>query len=831
MTFEHHLVGYVHPSLADAAEWRQFLDAAIPVGIYTPDGLLLLASRRMLNLFGFPLERLVGHGWMSALYPDETRRSAVLKMNEQVVSSHVPARVLREVTCADGTMLSLELTATAVHQRDGTPVILSVVNAIAAGLHVTPSMPSVDGPRGYRELVEGAPDLLLRAEAESGHLVFVNQFIESITGYPPAAFYADPALWASLLGAKQYAHWRQTLSHMKAGGQRFFDLTFGEGDQQFTIEQQLWGVQSTLRVDDGGGTVHFVEGCGRDVTGVRRLGELTARKAEWRTAEHLKSELVANVSHELRTPLVSIKGYIELLTAGALGPLTDAQSRGLEIAQVNAQRLSQLIESLLDFSRAETGRLSVNRALVDLRQPIVDAAEAMRTLAWTNAPRFDLALPDEPLWVLGDLGRLAQIFRALFTNALKFARPDATEAVEVAARAERDLVEVTVRDHGIGIPSEAQGKVFDRFYQVDASATRRFGGVGLGLALVKELTALHGGTIAVASREGAGSTFTIRLPRASPAATVPGVAAERPVVLVGVADSQRPLYAELLRDAGLLPLDVLWATDVHDLARRARRYHPDLVLLDLPDPAPVFELKRELPTRDLPLVVVSDGGQPVDGADVVVPAGQPARLIGSLRRLLGRGARPLHGRAPRVVIIEDEVEVLDFARFILEREGYDVVGISSGPWPWDESWRRVTADANLLVLDVALQGTDGLDICRHLKADPTRCHVPVLVMTAMAGEEVKRSALAAGAEGYLCKPFSADEFVRAVQFHVDTEHTPIPTTVEVPSEAELHGDFAGEIASDFDRREAPTPVSGPGAAKGARGKPAQKPLTSKGVGG
>ncbi len=540
--------GYLHPSLIDAAEWRQFLDAAIPVAAYTLHGELLMANQRMLNLFGFALERVVGTGWMSALYPEAAGREAVLRLNQQVVASHVPARVLREVACADGSRLGVELTATAVHQRDGTPMILSVVSATrsAASPPRLLASQSADGARGYRELVEGAPDLLLRVEAQSGHLVFVNQFVERVTGYPPAAFYADPALWASLLGARQYAHWRAALSHIRLNGPRIFDLTFGEGEAQITIEQQLWAVPSGAHGNGAGNgsgkEVHFVEGSGRDVTGVRRLGELTARKSDWRSAERLKSELVANVSHELRTPMVSIKGYIELLATGALGPLTPAQSRGLEIASVNSERLSQLIESLLDLSRIESGRLSVERALVDLRRPIEQAAAETRTLYvhGEGQPRLELALPESPLWVLGDVRRLTQIFRALLANAFKFS-PASNARVRVEARATVDLVEVDVTDHGIGIPAAQQSKVFERFYQVDASATRRFGGAGLGLSLAKELTMLHGGCISVSSVEGQGATFLIKLPRATPAASVPGIAVERPVILVGVSDARRPL--------------------------------------------------------------------------------------------------------------------------------------------------------------------------------------------------------------------------------------------------------------------------------------------------
>jgi DNA-binding response OmpR family regulator len=133
-------------------------------------------------------------------------------------------------------------------------------------------------------------------------------------------------------------------------------------------------------------------------------------------------------------------------------------------------------------------------------------------------------------------------------------------------------------------------------------------------------------------------------------------------------------------------------------------------------------------------------------------------------KLLGRTARKPEGRA-RVVVVEDELEILDFTRFVLEREGYDVVSVTSGA----EALKVVDDDADLVILDIVLADADGIEICRELKQRAATAHVPVLMVTAMTGEAVERNSIAAGADGYLVKPFGLDEFLQKVRLHLRTD--------------------------------------------------------------
>src|SRR5581483_4658660 len=427
------------------------------------------------------------------------------------------------------------------------------------------------GERGYRELVEDAPDILGRFDAATGRVLFLSRAVERATGCKPGEFVADPSLWLKHITKEYRAQWEAAVAQVQKGDARSFDLGLRHRDgRQLILQQALYPIR------DVQGHVRYIEGTARDITAVRQIEALKARNEERASLDRLKSQLLANVSHELRTPLVSIKGYNELLLRGALGPLTPRQKRGLEIAGANTERLIELIETLLDFARREEGRLELRTTRLDLRQAVEDAVQALAERISSRSLKLRLELGSKPLHVVGDRVRLAQVFRALLGNAEKFSEGAGGEIV-ISADPSADHVAIAITDRGIGIPREAHAKIFDRFYQVDASSTRRFGGAGLGLALAKELVTLHGGTILVESAEGRGSTFTVRLPRATrERVSTPAEAVARPVVLVGASEPAWRALKQVLEAEPLNPY-LFCAHTAPELLARARRHRPDLV--------------------------------------------------------------------------------------------------------------------------------------------------------------------------------------------------------------------------------------------------------------
>jgi two-component system phosphate regulon sensor histidine kinase PhoR len=222
----------------------------------------------------------------------------------------------------------------------------------------------------------------------------------------------------------------------------------------------------------------------------------------------MKSELVQNVSHELRTPLTFIKGYVELLQDGEMGELQDEQNIALDIIANKAEALSRLVDDIISMQQAGREQLRFEfLSLADVGHVAVQAAQA--SAADLGITLHD-EIPDGVPPVLGDKQRLGQVFDNLIQNAIKFSHHG--DSVTVRMYAEETMVRTEVKDTGIGIPADQLTRIFERFYQVDGTTTRRAGGTGLGLAIVKQIVEVHNGRVGVESEMGKGSVFYFTIP-------------------------------------------------------------------------------------------------------------------------------------------------------------------------------------------------------------------------------------------------------------------------------------------------------------------------------
>jgi signal transduction histidine kinase len=228
-----------------------------------------------------------------------------------------------------------------------------------------------------------------------------------------------------------------------------------------------------------------------------------------------KDQFLSNVSHELRTPLNSIIGFTDLLLTEELGPpLSDQQRDFLETVARNGRQLLELINELLDLQRIAAGRMDIKQEEVDLSGLLQEAAGSVKAQVQKHGHALVVTSPPEELRVLADRGRVRQILLNLLSNAIKFT-PDGGRITVAAAPVNGGAAaRIAVSDTGIGIAAEDQPKLFKEFSQLDASASRRYEGTGLGLALSRRLIELQGGTIGVESEMGKGSTFWFILPQA-----------------------------------------------------------------------------------------------------------------------------------------------------------------------------------------------------------------------------------------------------------------------------------------------------------------------------
>lgn len=243
-----------------------------------------------------------------------------------------------------------------------------------------------------------------------------------------------------------------------------------------------------------------------------RTAELELALNKLSAVDQLKSNIVANISHELRTPLTHIEGYLELLNAQDLGPLNEDQLRAVRVLLRASERLERLIEDLILFSMTEQGGIGLRLQSVkpyDLLRPILDR---VKEKAADRKIALDFVCPLELPVVESDIEKISWVVFQLLDNAIKFTPQDG----RVILRAENQdgAARISVEDTGIGIPAERIAEIFEPFYQLDGSSTRKYGGTGLGLALVKTIIEAHGSTIQVMSEVGKGSIFefTLKMP-------------------------------------------------------------------------------------------------------------------------------------------------------------------------------------------------------------------------------------------------------------------------------------------------------------------------------
>jgi PAS domain S-box-containing protein len=341
--------------------------------------------------------------------------------------------------------------------------------------------------------------------------------------------------------------------------------------------------------------------------------ERTAR-AEAERVGMMKDEFLATLSHELRTPLTSIMGWAQLLRAKAF----DAQQvqRGLETIDRNSKALSQLINDLLDVSRIINGKLHLNMASVNVQAVVGAALDSVAPSAEAKGLHLVRAFDDTPLTVHGDASRLQQVVWNLLTNAVKFTPRDGT--IRVSLRRVGDEVEIEVADTGIGVKREFLAHMFERFRQADSSTTRHFGGLGLGLSIVRQLAELHAGHVRVSSDgPGLGTSFVVTLPLLAIEDNQPPVINPAPsstisltgyrILIVDDEPDTRLLLSSILAEAGAT---VSLADSVDEAMLRVELDQPQLLISDVGMPSKdgyelIAMVRRRYPPARLPAIALT----------------------------------------------------------------------------------------------------------------------------------------------------------------------------------------------------------------------------------
>lgn len=312
------------------------------------------------------------------------------------------------------------------------------------------------------------------------------------------------------------------------------------------------------------------------------LGERARLVEELREADRKKDDFIALLAHELRNPLAPIRNGLQILRLAT----DDRDAVGQAQAMMDRQlsHMVRLIDDLLDISRISRNKMELRREGVLLSDVVASAVETARPLIESAGHHLTVSLPPEPVVLDADLTRLAQVFSNLLTNSAKYTEPGGK--IELAAERRESELTVTVRDNGIGIPATALPRIFDMFSQVGRSVERSAGGLGIGLALVRGLIEMHGGTVTAESPgQGRGSTFTIRLPVVAgsvpPNAGASSNGKHVPGRRVLVVDDNQDSAASMALMLRLLGDDVCIAGDGVAAVELAKTFLPQIILMDI----------------------------------------------------------------------------------------------------------------------------------------------------------------------------------------------------------------------------------------------------------
>ncbi|MBU2600551.1 MAG: response regulator [Actinobacteria bacterium] len=533
----------------------------------------------------------------------------------------------------------------------------------------------------------------------------------------------------------------------------------------------------------------------RELSGQMRMrGDEIARKnRELKEANRLKSEFLANMSHELRTPLNAIIGFSEVLKDGVLGELTKDQEEYAGDIFTSGQHLLSLINDILDLSKIDAGKMTLDLNEVSIPELLERSLSVVKEKAMTRNIKLDLDVEELVGEVFGDARKLKQVVYNLLSNAVKFT-PDGGVVRIVARRVPNseprgagadtaaDLLEISVADTGIGMSEEGMGKLFQPFEQLDGSLSRRYEGTGLGLAMVKRLVELQGGTVAVESEVGGGgSTFTVRLPyREGPSAADatppvhrvereraasqvnPAAVGRQPLILI-VEDDERS--AELMR----VQLEAeghhtTHAFSAEEALELAESLHPDLIMLDILLPGMggwtfLETMKARPDIADTPVVIVSivadeQKGFALGASRVLRKPVRNEELLAAVRDI---GLQVNVDDELTLLVVDDDPKAVDFVSRNLAREGHTVLRAYGGQEGIDTAIRE---KPDLIVLDLMMPDVTGFDVVSVLKSRPDTAGIKIIVLSAKHVTEEERGLLNGSVLRIAQKSgFSAEDFV------------------------------------------------------------------------
>ncbi len=784
------------------AKFRAFLESASEAIIVTkPKGEIVVFNAKAEELFGYNRTEILGQ-MVEVLLPQRYHHHHT--HHRAGYQAHPSKRQMSKTKNLsarrkDGSEFPIEAGLSSIQTKDGQFVMTFLLDITERRqteeeikrLNESLERRAVESETRYQQIVELAEEGIWVIDAQS-RTTYVNNAMTRILGYTESEILGYPI-------SEFMDEWEEIQVNSELDTDNLSWVEKKELKLKTKNGTPIWTYMSTSPVLDVNGNLLWSCSLVYDITKRKQAEEqlrqsserISLANAELARATRLKDEFLTSMSHELRTPLNAILGLAEALQEEVYGELTEKQRKSMITIENSGKHLLSLINDILDLSKIESGKMELEIASVSPQSLCDSSVTFVKQQAHNKKIHISSKIPEEISNIALDERRIRQVLINLLSNAVKFTPEGGKVDLEVKSNSDEEILQFSVTDTGIGIASENIDRLFKPFVQLDSSLSRRYAGTGLGLALVRRIVELHGGSVSLLSEIGKGSRFTVTLPWT-----------ETDIIKQNVRETEQNLWelpniqqALIVEDSEITAKQVArylgeigTATTIHPLGEgsvdAALQFKPDVIILDLLLPnisglEVLSQLKANPATQQIPVLVISV----VDERERALSLGASQYLLKPLSRqefqlalshIFSQSPQlsahtalvvtsPNQQKSPLILLAEDNESNISTMMDYLQIHGYRVNLARNGLEAVEMAKEQ---KPDLILMDIQMPEMDGLEATRWIRKEPDLVKIPIIALTALAMPGDREKCVIAGANEYLTKPVGLKKLMNIISQHI-----------------------------------------------------------------